>query len=808
MENGNGRLGDRIARIKERVDPVAHLEQWATVRSSKACCPIPDHGGENTPSFHVYDNAAAPYHCFGCGWRGDVIDLHRAITGDDLKAAIDALDNEAIMQAPKADRPKVRDAWTVVDPVPADAPPLVDDDGTARVWSPRDGRWKTWPVVTAYAYRTADGQLRGFEVRMEFTKDGKQKKMTPPVTWCTRADGSDARWVSRGWPTPTPLFGVESMAGSDEVVLICEGPKSAVAAHALTGQPAVTSAFGSQSPHMADWSPLAGRRCVIWEDHDEPGRKYGAEVARLVTAVGGQVLGHIDHRGLSASLGRSIGAGDDAADVTAEEAERIGLTTLIADGSLVVAPPEPPPLPEQAQHQSGDVPKAVALRQRMIADMEEYLETIDLAPDAMDGWRRRSTWGLVDADVGRLANDFWERACSRSYCIALDTVRSTLEARSRRARVARRTDMVADLAESPGCDEGRHALREWCAVVAVDGPASVDRPADMPEMSMIDLAYYGMLHWVRNVKRLALGMQAERDIMPVLHGAQGSGKSTATALLARPWHELVIDIEADHLTDDRRARVLATAVIGRWEEMQGAARSDVEALKHTITTNTVGYRPMRTNDLVTLPRTCAFIGTSNLRVAQLVADTTGARRFLEIRGPDRLDWARLNAIDPHMLWQSIGAEDPSPLLPYLDALERHQEELVHVDPISLWLQSEPWGRLLLMMADCETPEIIAPYDPGQGSLFDDMAMRFAHWCRSVGQTPLGVKTLAQRLDQEGFTWRRMVVDGRRERRYFVPDRHLSARRQVGSPPIAAPSPAPAPPPDDPVAGRIDDEPLF
>ena len=67
-------------------------------------------------------------------------------------------------------------------------------------------------------------------------------------------------------------------------VWIVEGEKCADALHKL-GLVATTSG-GKSSASGADWTPLRGRQCVLWADHDEPGGKYMAEVAAKLHAIG------------------------------------------------------------------------------------------------------------------------------------------------------------------------------------------------------------------------------------------------------------------------------------------------------------------------------------------------------------------------------------------------------------------------------------------------------------------------------------------------------------------------------------------
>jgi hypothetical protein len=50
-----------------------------------------------------------------------------------------------------------------------------------------------------------------------------------------------------------------------------------------------TTSGGASSASGTDWLPLRGRPCVIWPDFDEPGRRYGDEVAVKLRALGCEV---------------------------------------------------------------------------------------------------------------------------------------------------------------------------------------------------------------------------------------------------------------------------------------------------------------------------------------------------------------------------------------------------------------------------------------------------------------------------------------------------------------------------------------
>lgn len=85
-----------------------------------------------------------------------------------------------------------------------------------------------------------------------------------------------------GWP----LYGLGKVLESagDAPVFVVEGEGCADALHAL-GLVAVTSGSAS-SAAGADWRPLAGRRVILWPDHDDAGLKYADAVRARLSALG------------------------------------------------------------------------------------------------------------------------------------------------------------------------------------------------------------------------------------------------------------------------------------------------------------------------------------------------------------------------------------------------------------------------------------------------------------------------------------------------------------------------------------------
>jgi hypothetical protein len=105
-----------------------------------------------------------------------------------------------------------------------------------------------------------------------------ERKQIVPWTW----DGE--RWGMGQWPSPRPLYGLQELAERPgAAVLVVEGEKAADAARRFAGLYAVvTWPAGAMAADKADWTPLTGRKVLLWPDADEPGKKAMQRVAQII----------------------------------------------------------------------------------------------------------------------------------------------------------------------------------------------------------------------------------------------------------------------------------------------------------------------------------------------------------------------------------------------------------------------------------------------------------------------------------------------------------------------------------------------
>jgi hypothetical protein len=440
-----------------------------------------------------------------------------------------------------------------------------------------------------------------------------------------------------------------------------------------------------------------------------------------------------------------LAVGFDAADLVGAG----GRTEHLPPLELVDLPAEEPPAAPAPPHTSKPAPPARgggegggsriptgerhrALVERLCGDLLRR----DIEPGAADGWRRISTGELASVSPKELAGEVWFDLLE-TQGLALQHIQHLLEVIAQRKHQERRAALIGRLTGKPATAEGAAALAAW--VRAVTGRE------DAKDVRV-------MAHWLWLVKRLATGQRTEWDIMPIVFGREhGSGKSTATERLVAPVEELATTINAADLTDDRRYRQLHVMLVGRWEEMSGSAKAEIEALKHTVTAPEINYRELATHSMVVARRTMSFIGTSNNSVDVMVSDTTGARRFYQLDALPRLDHGQVNAIDPATIWRAVSEGDSAPIHEVITVVREAQAGLVHRDAVSMWLEAEEWATVTIKRLDSDQPFTVHAYDEVRGCDFEDLAARFKRWCNEVGQAAIGVKLLAQRLKQEGWT---------------------------------------------------------
>lgn len=155
--------------------------------------------------------------------------------------------------------------------------PVPDASADCECIHPRYGR-----PARRWTYFDGNGEVLGYVARYE--PAGQRKQIVP---WTFDGD----RWGMGQWPAPRPLYGLQELyARPDAAVLVVEGEKAAdAAAEFCKPYVVMTWPAGAMAADKADWTPLRGRKVLLWPDADEPGVKAMQRVAQIISPLAAEV---------------------------------------------------------------------------------------------------------------------------------------------------------------------------------------------------------------------------------------------------------------------------------------------------------------------------------------------------------------------------------------------------------------------------------------------------------------------------------------------------------------------------------------
>ena len=169
--------------------------------------------------------------------------------------------------------------------------------------------------------------------------------------------------------------------------------------------------------------------------------------------------------------------------------------------------------------------------------------------------------------------------------------------------------------------EWGNSLR-WDGVPRVDGFLERYAQAESSDYTRAVSRYL----WTALAARL-LQPGAKCDMVPVLVGGQGTGKSSGVMALA-PEPDAYVEVNLEH-RDDNLARSLRGKLVGELGELRGLMTREAEAIKAWITRTHEEWIPKYMEFATKFPRRLVFIGTTNSE--EFLADDTGERRWLPVR---------------------------------------------------------------------------------------------------------------------------------------------------------------------------------
>lgn len=150
-----------------------------------------------------------------------------------------------------------------------------------------------YKLQSLYTYKTLEGKVIYWRIRLQ---NDKGEKIIRPI----RKENDSYIMLEPKFQGKKPLFNQEQLQLSDDPVFVVEGENKVLALSKI-GITAVTSG-GSTSASGADWTPLKGRKVVIWPDRDQPGKDFAKNSADILLQLDCDVvLVDVDKLNLSES---------------------------------------------------------------------------------------------------------------------------------------------------------------------------------------------------------------------------------------------------------------------------------------------------------------------------------------------------------------------------------------------------------------------------------------------------------------------------------------------------------------------------
>ena len=483
-----------------------------------------------------------------------------------------------------------------------------------------------------------------------FDTDGK--KSFVPYCW----DGT--KWVNRHWPAPRPLYGIELLKPeSAKPVLIVEGEKACTAARKLLGAYYIcmTWACGAQAWNKADFTPIHGRKVLLWPDNDEAGIK-------AMDHVGDMLLEHCPEvKVLDVSSNKLWPDGADAADYTGTTGDLIGWAKNIVKEknrrAVEVLPrvgmneaPENSRTNVSSQPDSQIVPTSVTnvTNNILVLNSEEGISLFDGPPP--EGVRELlRSYGLTFAQGGSphgnmgniykiLTNDRFFRGCfyfeefenAIYYKIGDAPFRQWEEIGAKKLLQLMQSefrlhssskDGIYDAVEMIANQNVRNGPKEYLNSLIWDGKSRIKTflhdylKAEKSEYT----AKVGRNFFVSSVARIMSPGCPVHSMMTLVSDRQGTGKSRTCSILGGQWY-----LDSGTKFDDKD---FLQGLRGKWlieiSELSGLRKADDESIKKVITCASDNYRPSYGRLTANHPRQCVFVGTTN---TEFLRDHTGNRR--------------------------------------------------------------------------------------------------------------------------------------------------------------------------------------
>ncbi len=224
-----------------------------------------------------------------------------------------------------------------------------------------------------------------------------------------------------------------------------------------------------------------------------------------------------------------------------------------------------------------------------------------------------------------------------------------------------------------------HPLQDWLGSLVWDGEPRLD--TWLEDLAGVDRTPYAMAvgrKFLLSAVARAMRPGAKADHALLLEGSQGIGKSTLLETLFAPWFTDEISVLGSK-DASMQLRGVWCVEIGELDSMH---RSEISAVKAFISRTVDRYRPSYGREIVEIPRTAVFTGSTNSE--NYLKDDTGNRRFWPARC-STIDVPAAKAVREQLWAEALVAFNAGEtwwldLEEQVQAAAREQEERFDEDP--------------------------------------------------------------------------------------------------------------------------------
>jgi putative DNA primase/helicase len=545
---------------------------------------------------------------------GDLTSLYAALNHISNTEAYDAL-------APKlgingyaapvlADKPSRKCA---AEPIPENAPEPPPD--------PERG------AQTVYWYGSS------FAVVRYDPPDGK--KTFRQFTW------RNGKWAAVGPESPKELYNLQEIQSRPALpVLVVEGEKCAeLAFEHMPMYVATTWAGGASAVDKTDWMPLRDRDVYVWPDADGPGRKAAIEIIQIVSQFARRVYSIVPE-----------GKPDkwDLADAIAED---LPLTDWVGANLKLTFDRDAP--------KQDLIPKNSAPNVR---NSSVLINWADMGLDCKDDGKPYVTMANVSQIIqdhpnfkGRVWYDsFRERIYHTLFGAEpipwTDDYDLELTYQLQRALKLHKfsIQIVRDGVQHAAWRNRRNSLTDWLDTLKWDGRERLEHwLADVSGCERNEYTTAISHNWPLAMVSRAYNPGTKMDIMVVLEGKQGAGKSTFLEVLGGEWYKA--------LTMNFGEKDFLMAIQGAWiveiPDMAGFSKSEHSKIISTTSIRVDEFRKSYGRNSESKQRKCLFAATSE--TSDYLQSSKGGRRFWPVACADHVDTDALKLMRDDVLAEAI-----------------------------------------------------------------------------------------------------------------------------------------------------------